>query len=154
MNKKQITPEKIKSSFKKIGTEFLKLDKENFISPNTFVVANCDWDNWFIPWLFSECEIENIEIKSGPCAIAEAFDALKKKRNVNEDIMWFDSSKLLFLNEKEAVVGIFLCDGGEQNSLKRIQINVREELEKLKFLDNMDDPEMVQIYNDVLIYEN
>jgi hypothetical protein len=143
----------IKKEFNQLRSNFLKKHRKGVVVPLTMIGTFCDWDNYFLPWLLDECEKEKIDVsKSDPCGLDNAFTELRKKKNTRE-LTWFDDSKMLFLNKNQCFVGTTMDRIPEINSIKRAKIDVREDLEKINFLEKEDSPDMVILYEDVVILE-
>jgi hypothetical protein len=82
------------------------------------------------------------------------FEALKKKKMSDEHLFYVTGYELAIIPKDLVFVGMNLCQLDENLSIKRMKIDVYNELIKINYLERSDSLEYVCITPDMMIFDD
>jgi len=105
-------------------------------------------DDYVVPWLLDACQKNNIEITETD-DIYTLFEKIKEQKGSHKKLYIFEDGETTLFNQ--CYVGININELDERYSLLRMKIDVRNELEKIGFLDASDEPNMVGVFGELIL---
>lgn len=140
--------------FKNKLRKLLKEDRMAVMSI-TMVGVFCAYDKYFVPWLYEMSQKHNIDVSKYKGS-GDLFQEIKRINDVDKNIMYLVDEECYTIDEG-IYVGIPLEMFDEGKSIKRMKIEVYNELEKMNLInyrinenENLD---CVRIFNDIVIFE-
>jgi hypothetical protein len=128
-------------------------EKTGSLIPITVVGTVTKFDEYFLDWLVDESNKNQIQFNENTHPEV-LFESLKKIKGSHEHLFYVSGYEMALLDKEYVFIGMNISHFDENFSLKRIKIEVYNELLKLNYLNRDDDLDFLHIISDILIFDD
>jgi hypothetical protein len=122
------------------------------IFPYTLIGVKCNWENVFVDWLVDKSIEENIDPDKEPCPHT-LFKKIAKLKDVELPLSLFVYWEGIYTEDDGCIVGVCIDAFDERKSIKRMKIEVFNDLVKIGLLNDRDKLDWIRLHTDMIIYD-